>query len=71
MTPGEYRIEVEIPPGRRRRAQVVARDLTGRIITTCCADLMDAAGPPATCAGGWGATRPSWSACWSSAGPRP
>jgi hypothetical protein len=45
MTPGEYRIEVEIPPGRRRRrAQVVARDLTGRIITTCCADLMDAAG---------------------------
>jgi hypothetical protein len=46
MTPGEeYRIEVEVPPGRRRRrAQVVVRDRAGRIITTCCADLMDAAG---------------------------
>jgi hypothetical protein len=45
MTPGEYRIEVVIPVGRsRRRAHVVARDAQGRIITTCCADLMDTAG---------------------------
>jgi hypothetical protein len=44
MTPGEYQIDIEIPAGRRRRANVVVRDSTGRIVTTCCADLMDAAG---------------------------
>jgi hypothetical protein len=45
MTPGEYRIEIETPAGRRRgRARIVVRDGTGRILTTACADLMDAAG---------------------------
>jgi hypothetical protein len=40
----EYRIEVEIPLDRRRsRANVVVRDAGGRIITTYCAQLRDAA----------------------------
>jgi hypothetical protein len=39
-----YDIEVAIPLGRRRRANIIVRDAGRRIVTTCCADLMDAAG---------------------------
>src|SRR5262249_44138382 len=40
-----YQIEVEIPLGRRRRrVNLIVRDANRKIVTTCCADLMDAAG---------------------------